>query len=60
MLAYAGQGRFVVQRVNLSDLVVELVSLLRTVVARTADIDVKLRTTCQASRRTPRSCVRSS
>jgi signal transduction histidine kinase/CheY-like chemotaxis protein len=42
MLAYAGQGRFVVQRVNLSDLVVELVSLLRTVVARTADIDVRL------------------
>jgi signal transduction histidine kinase/ActR/RegA family two-component response regulator len=42
MLAYAGQGRFVVQRVNLSDLVVELVTLLRTVVARTADIDVRL------------------
>jgi signal transduction histidine kinase/CheY-like chemotaxis protein len=42
MLAYAGQGRFVVQRVNLSDLVVELVTLLRTVVARSADIDVRL------------------
>jgi signal transduction histidine kinase len=42
MLAYAGRGRFVVQRVNLSDLVVELVTLLRTVVARTADIDVRL------------------
>jgi signal transduction histidine kinase/CheY-like chemotaxis protein len=42
MLAYAGRGRVVVQRVNLSDLVVELVTLLRTVVARTADIDVRL------------------
>jgi len=42
MLAYAGRGRFVVQRVNLSDLVVELVTLLRTVVTRTADIDVRL------------------
>jgi signal transduction histidine kinase len=42
MLAYAGRGRFVVQRVNMSDLVVELVTLLRTVVARTADIDVRL------------------
>jgi signal transduction histidine kinase/ActR/RegA family two-component response regulator len=42
MLAYAGRGRFVVQRVNLSDLVVELITLLRTVVARTADIDVRL------------------
>ena len=42
MLAYAGRGRFVVQRVELSELVVELVTLLRTVVARTADIDVRL------------------
>jgi signal transduction histidine kinase/ActR/RegA family two-component response regulator len=42
MLAYAGRGRFVVQRVNVSDLVVELVTLLRTVVTRTADIDVRL------------------
>ena len=42
MLAYAGRGRFVVQRLNLSDLVVEMVTLLRTVVARTADIDVRL------------------
>ena len=42
MLAYAGRGRVLVQSVNLSDLVVELVTLLRTVVARTADIDVRL------------------
>jgi nitrogen-specific signal transduction histidine kinase len=42
MLAYAGRGRFVVQNVSLSDLVVELVTLLRTVVQRTADIDVRL------------------
>ena len=42
MLDYAGRSRSVVQRVNLSDLVVELVTLLRTVVARTADIDVRL------------------
>ena len=42
MLAYAGHGRVAVQRVNLSDMVVELVTLLRTVVARTADIDVRL------------------
>ena len=42
MLAYAGRGRVLVQQVNLSDLVVELVTLLRTVVARTADIDVRL------------------
>ena len=42
MLAYAGRGRFVVQNVSLSDLVVELVTLLRTVVPRTADIDVRL------------------
>jgi PAS domain S-box-containing protein len=42
MLAYAGRGRFVVQRLNLSEVVSELVALLRTVVARTAEIDVRL------------------
>jgi PAS domain S-box-containing protein len=42
MLAYAGRGRFVVQRLNLSEIVAELVTLLRTVVARTAEIDVRL------------------
>ena len=42
MLAYAGRGRFVVQRLNLSEVVGELVGLLRTVVARTAEIDVRL------------------
>jgi PAS domain S-box-containing protein len=42
MLAYAGRGRFVVQRLNLSEIVGELVTLLRTVVARTAEIDVRL------------------
>ena len=42
MLAYAGRGRFVVQRLNLSEVVRELVTLLRTVVARTAEIDVRL------------------
>jgi PAS domain S-box-containing protein len=42
MLAYAGRGRFVVQRLNMSDVVDELVTLLRTVVARTAEIDVRL------------------
>jgi PAS domain S-box-containing protein len=42
MLAYAGRGRFVVQRLNLSEVVDELVTLLRTVVARTADFDVRL------------------
>ena len=42
MLAYAGRGRFVVQRLNLSEIVGELVTLLRTVVPRTAEIDVRL------------------
>jgi CheY-like chemotaxis protein len=42
MLAYAGRGRFVVQRLNLSEIVSELVTLLRTVVPRTAEIDVRL------------------
>jgi signal transduction histidine kinase/CheY-like chemotaxis protein len=42
MLAYAGRGRFVVQRLDVSDVVRELVTLLRTVVARTAEIDVRL------------------
>ena len=42
MLAYAGRGRFVVQRLDLSEIVGELVTLLRTVVARTAEIDVRL------------------
>ena len=42
MLAYAGRGRFAVQQLNLSEVVSELVTLLRTVVARTADIDVHL------------------
>ena len=42
MLAYAGRGRFVVQRLNLSEMVSELVTLLRTVVPRTAEIDVRL------------------
>jgi PAS domain S-box-containing protein len=42
MLAYAGRGRFVVQRLNMSEIVGELVTLLRTVVARTAEIDVRL------------------
>jgi signal transduction histidine kinase/CheY-like chemotaxis protein len=42
MLAYAGRGRFVVQRLNLSEIVSELVTLLRTVVPRTAEIDARL------------------
>ena len=42
MLAYAGRGRFVVQHLNLSEIVSELVTLLRTVVPRTAEIDVRL------------------
>jgi PAS domain S-box-containing protein len=44
MLAYAGKSRFIVQRLNLSEIVGELVTLLRTVVARTAEIDVRLAT----------------
>ncbi len=42
MLAYAGRGRFLVQRLDLSELVRELVTLLRTVVPRTAEIDIRL------------------
>ncbi len=42
MLAYAGRGRFVVQRLDLSEIVREIVTLLRTVVVRTAEIDVRL------------------
>ena len=42
MLAYAGRGRFMVQRLDLSMLVREIVTLLRTVVSRTAEIDIRL------------------
>jgi PAS domain S-box-containing protein len=42
MLAYAGRGRFLVQHLNLSEVVSELATLLRTVVSRTAELDVRL------------------
>jgi two-component system, cell cycle sensor histidine kinase and response regulator CckA len=42
MLAYAGKGRFVVERVNLSAMVEELLPLLRVSIARSATLHLQL------------------
>jgi ligand-binding sensor domain-containing protein/signal transduction histidine kinase/CheY-like chemotaxis protein len=39
MLAYAGKGRLVVERVDLSELVSEMLTLVRSAVPRTIDLD---------------------
>ena len=42
MLAYAGKGRFVIERVNLSAQVAEIVPLVRTSLSRLVDLDLQL------------------
>ena len=42
LLAYAGKGRFVIERLNLSELVREITSLLKTSVPRTVELALEL------------------
>jgi PAS domain S-box-containing protein len=43
MLAYSGQGRFVVQRLNLSEEVREIGSLIQTSIPKSVELDLNLR-----------------
>jgi two-component system CheB/CheR fusion protein len=42
MLAYAGKGRFVIERVNLADQIAEIVPLVRTSISRLVEVDLRL------------------
>ena len=54
LLAYAGKGRFVIERLNLSELVREITGLLHTSIPRTVELRLATgRTNCLRSKATP-------
>lgn len=42
MLAYAGKGRFVVRPINLSEMVLDVIQLVRTSIPKSVDLDLEL------------------
>ena len=59
MLAYSGKGRFVLQSADLSEIVGEMTHLLRTAVAKSAEIVLDLDAACRPSTAIRRRSARS-